>query len=117
MLAVRLLPDIKSPAIQDDLNNALAVLGKFYADGLTFEDPQQVEKATVLVCTGWQRAASTSAKHMIMCQGCFRVLGLWMFDRRHELDPIKEHRPYCLWANSGWRAFVATAAASINRPT
>lgn len=83
------------------------------SDAITPKPPNLVVFSLALF--GWRNRVGHMPKHgAVICDSCFRTLGLWLFKSREVddtgavvrpasmnwLDPINEHRDYCPWRNA-----------------
>lgn len=91
------------------------------------EQTKESERAILLALTGWKTANPTEKLKQLSCEFCCRKVGTWLYaspkelvsedasckqengnghsdKRKHEeeeMDPVKEHRPWCIWVVTG----------------
>ncbi|KAL3221060.1 hypothetical protein MRX96_029676 [Rhipicephalus microplus] len=104
-------------------NEAIAKICKLAGEEQTVES----ERAILLALTGWKTANPTEKLKQLSCEFCYRKVGTWLYaspkelvsedtgckqengdghgvKRKHEeeeMDPLKEHRPWCIWVVTG----------------
>ncbi|KAH6887554.1 C3HC zinc finger-like-domain-containing protein [Thelonectria olida] len=126
-----------------NLNEIISQLPpNFFTNPAPIDDKQPSRVALALALLGWQGLSNPrigAVPNSASCHTCLRRLGLWMFKSKEVsddgqvvvpapmdfLDPVKEHRFFCPWANPetqrqgrlqsqsgealpGWRILVQT---------
>lgn len=118
------LPLLSTEQIQKQLGSeAIAKICKLADEEQTTES----ERAVLLALTGWKTANPTEKLKQLSCDFCCRKVGTWLYaspkelisqdtsykqengnghgiKRKYEeeqMDPVKEHRPWCIWVVTG----------------
>lgn len=122
------LPLLSTEHIQKQLGSeAIAKICKLAGE----EQTKQSERAIFLALTGWRTANPNEKLKQLNCEFCCRKVGTWLYaspkeaisgdatckkengkepgngqgvKRKHEeeeMDPVKEHRPWCIWVVTG----------------
>ncbi|KAI9736567.1 MAG: hypothetical protein M1818_006078 [Claussenomyces sp. TS43310] len=93
--------------------------------------PEPNRIALIMALCGWRNRVGHMPKHgAVVCDSCFRTLGLWLFKTRdvteageilrpasmNWLDPINEHREYCPWRNPNMQSGESTDNNSLQTP-
>lgn len=118
------LPLLNTDQIQEKLGaDAIAKVCKLAGE----EENMEHERAVLLALTGWKAVNPTVKMKQFGCEFCYRKLGTWLYAsanetstedsgckeengggrgikrkcEKEELNPIKEHRPWCIWAVTG----------------
>ncbi|XP_077559655.1 zinc finger C3HC-type protein 1-like [Haemaphysalis longicornis] len=139
------LPLLSTDAILKQLGaEAIAKICRL-ADEEKAED-KEYERAVLLALTGWKTAGTTGKLKQLECEFCYRKVGTWLYaspndvnhegsgckqentnghgtKRKHEeeeFDPLKEHRPWCIWVicgssgKTGWLVYSECLQRNID---